>query len=114
MSRVISAPIDINAYDLISQVAGAAPIENFNETYFDDSQGRFISCRTGGLLVACCYHQSKSHTAVVEVHNGFTSLFGASDKIVRSSRGTACGGKWAAAITDSGRLGGDRTYYECN
>ena len=29
MSRVISAPIDINAYDLISQIAGAAPIENF-------------------------------------------------------------------------------------
>ena len=114
MSRVISAPININAYDLISQVAGAAPIENFNETYFDGSEGRFISCKTGGLLVACCYHQAKNHTAVVEVHNGFTSLFGASDKIVRSSRGTACGGKWATAITDSGRLGGDRAYYECN
>ena len=111
--RIIDAPIDINANDLICQVAGGGTRENFSETYFDGSEGRFISCRTGGLLIAFCYHNTKSHTAVVEVHNGFTSLFGAKDKIVRSSSSDAPGGKWAVAITDAGRLGGDRAYYQC-
>ena len=114
MSRVISAPIDINANDLICQIAGAGTRENFNESYFDGSEGRFISCKTRGILLACCYHKTKNHAAVVEVHNGFTSLFGAADKIVRSSRGSAGAGKWAVATTDSGRLGGDRAYYECS
>ena len=113
MSRIIDAPIDINANDLIGQVAGGGSRENFNETYFDGNNGRFISCRTNGLLIACCYHESKTHSAIVEVHNGFTSLFGAADKIVRSSRGSAPGGKWSVPTTDSGRLGGDRAYYEC-
>ena len=113
MSRTIDAPIDVDASDLISQVSGSGCRENFNETYFDGDNGRFISCRSNGLLIGCCYHKTKTHSAVVEVHNGFTSLFGASDKIVRSSRGSATAGKWAVAITDSGRLGGDRAYYEC-
>ena len=42
MSRVISAPIDINANDLICQIAGAGTRENFNESYFDGSEGRFF------------------------------------------------------------------------
>ena len=113
MSRIIEAPIDVNVSDLISQISGSGCWENYNETYFDGNNGRFISCKSNGLLIGCCYHQSKVHSAIVEVHNGFTSLFGKADKIVRSSRGSASGGKWAIAITDSGRLGGDRAYYEC-
>ena len=114
MSKILEEPIDINSNDLISQIAGNGIRDQYNEYYFDGNDGRFITCKTKGLLIACCYHKTKEHTAVVEVHNGFTSLFGAPDKIVRNSMGSAPGGMWAVAYTDSGRLGGDKAYYICN
>ena len=59
MSRVIDAPINIDSNDLICQIAGGGTRDNFKENYFDGSEGRFISCKTGGLLIACCYHKKK-------------------------------------------------------
>ena len=114
MSKIIDEPIDINSNDLISQIAGNGIRDNYRENYFDGNDGRFIACKSNGLLISCCYHKNKEHTAVAEVHNGFTKLFGASDRIVRSSKGSASGGKWAIAYTDSGKLGGDEAYFICD
>ena len=45
--------------------------------------------------------------------NNFTQKFGQPDKIVRSAKSEAPPGKWAIAYCNSGKLGGDKTYYEC-
>ena len=87
-------------------------IQNLQDNRFDGENGRFIQCVSEQTLVALWYHKTKNHAAIVEVHNGFTSLFGAQDKIHRSSRGQAPPGQWACAYTMSGRLGGDKARFE--
>ena len=48
----------------------------------------------------------------MEVHNGFTSLFGAADKVHRREKAEASPGLWAVAYTHCGRLGGDKAFFE--
>ena len=77
-----------------------------------NNQGRFISCQAGGILYSMCFHQTRQHSAICEVHNNFKKMFGAEDKIVRSAKSTAPPGQWAIAYCDSGRFGGDKTDFE--
>ena len=86
---------------------------SLNDRYFDNNQGRFISCQAGGKLISMCFHQTKQHSATCEVHNNFTKNFGVGDKVVRSAKSEAPPGRWAIAYCDSGRLGGDKTFYNC-
>lgn len=112
MSSSFQAPIDAQARDLLLQAGFGGNIQNLQDNRFDGENGRFIQCVSDQTLVALCYHKTKNHAAIVEVHNGFTSLFGAQDKIHRSSRGQAPPGQWACAYTMSGRLGGDKARFE--
>lgn len=113
MSATLRAPMDVDPDDILTQVGcGGGPRENFQDKTFDNGQGRFISCTCNPTLVALCYHKTKNHSAIVEVHNGFTSLFGAADKVHRRSQGQAPPGQWAVAYTQCGRLGGDKAMFE--
>ena len=113
MSSSFKAPIEADVNDLLLQAGfGSGNIQNLQDNGFDNGKGRFIQCVSDQTLVALCYHKTKSHAAIVEVHNGFTSMFGAKDKIHRSSRGQAPGGSWACAYVMSGRLGGDKARFE--
>ena len=113
MSTTLRAPMDVDAEDILVQVGcGSGSRQDFQDKTFDKGEGRFISCTANPTLVALCYHKSKRHAAIVEVHNGFTSLFGAADKIHRSSRAEAPPGQWAVAYVQCGRLGGDKAMYE--
>ena len=56
--------------------------QDLRNEYFDNENGRFISCTAYPDFVALCYHESKNHAAIVEVHNGFISLFGAPIKFI--------------------------------
>ncbi len=112
MSNKIRAPKDAPVDELLFQVGCTGQRSEFRENYFDNNQGRFISCTAFPNLVALCYHETKNHAAVVEVHNGFTSLFGAADKVHRRERSEAPPGYWAVAYTHCGRLGGDKSFFE--
>ena len=113
MSRVIDEPMNVDRNYLIRKIVDGLVELEHNDTTFTShgGNGRFIQCRTGGLLISLCFHDKKEHSAYAEVHNSFTSLFGASDKIVRNSSCRAPAGKWAAAWVDSGKLGGNEAYY---
>ena len=113
MSRVIDEPFDIRAERLVEKVVDGL-IEYEKEDYdFDGGQGRFIKYRTGGCIIACCFHKTKRHKAWVEVHNSVTSMFGFGDEVKRSSDCEAPAGKWAVAWCDSGKFGGNEAYYKC-
>ena len=112
MSNKIRAPKDAPCDELLIQVGCGGEKQELKDTKFDNGQGRFISCTANPNLVALCYHETKNHAAIVEVHNGFTSLFGAPDKVHRSQRAEAPPGYWAVAYTHCGRLGGDKAFYE--
>ena len=111
MSKNVSLSIDVNVNELIKQVCSATDRSSLNDQWLDNNQGRWISCQSGGLLISMCYHKTKQHSATCEVHNNFTKMFGAGDKIVRSAKSEAPPGKWAIAYCNSGKLGGDKTYY---
>ena len=114
MSNIFDEPLNADRDYLIRKiVSGIIELEH-SDTYFTShgGNGRFIQCRTGGLLISLCFHDKKEHAAFAEVHNSFTGLFGASDKVKRSSSSRAPAGKWAAAWVDSGKLGGNEAYYK--
>ncbi|KAH0793658.1 hypothetical protein GPJ56_002379 [Histomonas meleagridis] len=111
MSMNISLNINVDANKLIDQVACATNRSSINDRYFDNDNGRFISCQSDGKLIAACFHKTKSHSATCEVHNNFTKNFGVPDHIVRSAKSSAPAGVWAVAYCDSGKLGGDKTFY---
>ena len=112
MSKILNLNINIAADELINLVAGKLKRNSLSDQYFDNNQGRFISCQTGGILYSMCFHQTKQHSAKCEVHNNFTKMFGAQDKIVREAESIAPPGQWAIAYCDSGKLGGDKTSYK--
>ena len=113
MSKVVNFSISVDVNKLIEQIGSITGRNSLNDRYFDNNQGRFISCQAGGILYSMCYHKTKQHSATCEVHNNFTQKLGAGDKIVRSAKSTAPPGQWAIAYCDSGKLGGDKTYYNC-
>ena len=110
-SFTLGFSINVDLNQLINQVASATNRNTLNNYYFDGGKGRYISVQSGGKLISACYHTSKFHSATCEVHNGFTGMFGIPDHIVRKARSEAPPGKWAIACCDSGRLGGDKTFY---
>ena len=112
MSKNVSLDINVDANQLINQVTTATNRNSLNSRYFDNNQGRFISCQSGGILIAACFHTSKNHSATCEVHNNFRQKFGAPDEIVRTAKSDAPPGVWAIAYCDSGKLGGDKTFYD--
>ena len=112
MSTTIRAPKDAPASELLIQAGCSGERRAFVDKPFDNGQGRFISCTADPNLVALCYHETKNHAAIVEVHNGFTSLFGAADKVHRREKAEAFPGLWAVAYTHCGRLGGDKAFFE--
>ena len=112
MSKTVSFNIDVDANKLIEQVGSATNRNSYNDRYFDNNNGRWISCQANGILYSCCFHKTKNHSATCEVHNNFTKNFGVGDKIVRSAKSTAPPGKWCIAYCDSGKLGGDKTFYD--
>ena len=111
-SRVLEEDMNINANRLLDKVVDGLVILELEDGNIDGGQGRFIKCRTGGCLIAMCYHKTKHHKAIAEVHNNFTSMFGMRDKIVRDAVCTAPPGKWACAWCESGKLGGNEAYYK--
>ena len=111
MSITVNFDINVDANTLIQQVGSATNRSSYNDRYFDGNQGRWISCQSDGILYSMCYHKTKQHSATCEVHNNFTKNFGVGDKIVRSAKSEAPPGKWAIAYCNSGKLGGDKTYY---
>ena len=113
MSKQVSLNINVDVNKLIEQVVSSTERNSLNDRYFDNNQGRFISCQAGGKLISMCFHQTKQHSATCEVHNNFTKNFGVGDKVVRSAKSEAPPGRWAIAYCDSGRLGGDKTFYNC-
>ena len=113
MSKTINLNINVDVNKLIEQVVSSTERNSLNDRYFDNNQGRFISCQAGGKLISMCFHQTKQHSATCEVHNNFTKNFGVGDKVVRSAKSEAPPGRWAIAYCDSGRLGGDKTFYNC-
>ena len=46
------------------------------------------------------------------MYNNFIKNFGDSDKVVKSAKSEAPPGKWAIAYFNSGKLGGDKTFYD--
>ena len=117
MSKNLNLSISVDVNKLLEQIGAAAKSiinrNSYNEKYFDNNQGRWISCQSNGILYSMCYHKTKQHSATCEVHNNFTKNIGVPDKIVRSSKSEAPPGLWAIAYYDSGKLGGDKTYYNC-
>ena len=113
MSKQVSLNINVDVNKLIEQVVSSTERNSLNDRYFDNNQGRFISCQAGGKLISMCFHQTKQHSATCEVHNNFTKNFGVGDKVVRSAKSEAPPGRWAIAYCDSGKLGGDKTFYNC-
>ena len=113
MSKTVSFNISVDVNELIKQVCSATNRSSLNDRYFDNNQGRFISCQSDGKLISMCYHKTKQHSATCEVHNNFTKNFGVGDKVVRSAKSEAPPGKWAIAYCDSGKFGGDKTFYNC-
>ena len=113
MSRVIDESINIDAARLVNMVVDGLIEYEKDDSGFDGGNGRFIKYRTGGCLIACCFHKTKEHKAWVEVHNSVTSLFGFDDEVKRSSSCTAPPGKWAVAWCESGKFGGNEAYYRC-
>ena len=113
MSKTINLNINVDVNKLIEQVVSSTERNSLNDRYFDNNQGRFISCQAGAKLISMCFHQTKQHSATCEVHNNFTKNFGVGDKVVRSAKSEAPPGRWAIAYCDSGRLGGDKTFYNC-
>lgn len=111
MSLTVSFPINVDLNKLLDQIGGITHRSSRQERYFDGGKGRWIEGQNDGKLYSMCYHSTKEHSATVEVHNHFRQMFGARDEIVRSNKSTAPPGQWAIAFCDSGRLGGDKTYY---
>lgn len=111
MSKTLELKIDVNVNELIKQIGSLGQRSSYNDQYFDKNNGRFISCQDNGILYSMCYHKTKQHSATCEVHNNFTQKLGQKDQIVRSSKSEAPPGKWAIAYCNSGKLGGDKTYY---
>ena len=78
MQRQFRAPKDAPVNELLLQIGCNGQPQDLRNQYFDNENGRFISCTAYPDLVALCYHESKNHAAIVEVHNGFTSFSGSS------------------------------------
>lgn len=112
MSKNVSFDISVDANKLIDQITSSTERGSLNSRYFDGDQGRFVSCQAGGLLIAASYHSSKKHSATCEVHNNFQQKLGAPDQVVRSAKSEGLAGEWAIAYCKSGKLGGDKTYYD--
>ena len=75
MQRQFRAPKDAPVNELLLQIGCNGQPQDLRNDYFDNENGRFISCTAYPDLVALCYHETKNNAAIVEVHNGFTSLF---------------------------------------
>ena len=112
MSRIIDESINVNADRLLDMIVDGLVKLEFRDGNIDGDNGRFIMCRTGGCLIAMCFHKTKEHSAYAEVHNSVTSFFGADDEIKRSSSCKAPAGKWACAWCESGKFGGNEAYYK--
>ena len=110
--KIIEADMNINKDRLIDMVCDGIFNLESSDGNIDGDQGRFISCRTGGYVIALCFHKTKEHSAFVEVDNNVTGMFGFRDKIKRSADCKAPPGKWAAAWCDSGKFGGNEAYYK--
>ena len=78
MQRQFRAPKDAPVNELLLQIGCNGQPQDLRNQYFDNENGRFISCTAYPDLVALCYHETKNHAAIVEVHNGFTSFSGSS------------------------------------
>lgn len=113
MSLNVNLPINVDANKLIEQIGTASNRNSYNDRYFDDNNGRWISCQANGILYSMCFHKTKQHSATCEVHNNFTKNFFVPDHVVRSAKSEAPPNQWAIAYCDSGKLGGDKTYYNC-
>ena len=107
----INLNIDVDVNELITQATGMNQRSSYNDRYFDDNKGRFISMQRGGKIIACCFHKTKNHSTTGQVHNKVGQLF-VGPQIVRQAQSTAPPGRWAIAYCDSGRLGGDQTFYD--
>ena len=111
-SQIIEESMNINADDLINMVVRGIIKLDFSDEYIDGTEGRFIKCRTGGHLISLCFHKTKEHSAIAEVHNSVTNKFWANDIVKRDARCRAPPGKWAAAWINSGKFGGNEAYYK--
>ena len=109
----LNLPFNASADDLLKQISCFGSRSDFKDVFFDNNQGRFITCRSNGNLVALCNHKTKNHDVIVEVHNSVSKIFGISDKLVRSNNGRAFAGQWAYAKVQAGKLGGNKAYYKC-
>ena len=109
----LNLPFTASADELLQKVGCFGPRSDFKDVFFDNNQGRFITCKSNGNLVALVNHKTKNHDVFVEVHNGVTGLFGFSDKILRSNNGRAFAGQWCYAKVEAGKLGGNKAYYKC-
>ena len=98
----LNLPFTASADELLQKISCFGSRSDFKDVFFDNNQGRFISCKINGNLVALCIHKTKNHDVFVEVHNGITSIFGASDKIIRSNNGRAFAGQWCYAKVEAG------------
>ena len=110
-SKALHFGIDIDPEEIVKSVTSATERESFNSRYFDNDDGRYISCQVDGKLISASYHETKHHSATCEVHNHFRQMFGAEDEIVRSAKSDAKPGEWAVACCTAGKLGGNKTYY---
>ena len=111
-SLTVKLDISVDVNELLRQISSLTHRTSRTDVRFDNGNGRWVEGQQDGILFSCSYHKTKSHSATVEVHNRFQQVFQAPDKIVRSSKSTAPPGTWAIAYCNSGRLGGDKTYYD--
>ena len=116
MSKAVTVKLNISVdvNELIKQACDLANVTQrgkYQSQMIDNNNGRWVTVQCDGKLISACYHKSKNHSATCEVHNNFTKNFGVPDHIVRSSKSTAAPGEWAVAMVDSGKLGGDKTFY---
>jgi hypothetical protein len=96
----LSFRVDVN--DLIRQVTRATERASLNDRMIDGGNGRWISSQTGGLLISACFHNTRKHSATARVNGNI---------IKRSASSSAEAGRWAIAYVQSGKLGGDETFY---
>lgn len=114
MEKSLKLDMNVDINKLIDQACGLANVTQrgkYQSQTIDNNKGRWVTAQSDGKLISACFHESKNHSATCEVHNNFTKNFGVPDHVVRSAKSTAGPGEWAVAMVDSGKLGGDKTYY---
>ena len=98
MSKIVNLGINVDVFQLVKSVVNVTQNTSFNEKWYDNNKGRWISCQVGGYLISANFHSTQQHSATV---------IGSSQ-----CKSTAPPGKWAVAFTNNSMFGGNKTSYD--